>query len=110
MISGWFMALGLSERAARILAPIALALVALGALYLILDAYGDARYDAGKDEADRQWRVASERLGRQSQDAAAAADRPAAERESAYADKLAAEKEKVDAAIADGGDPLDILF
>jgi len=104
------MALGLSERVARILAPIAIVVVALGALWLLLDAYGDARYDAGKDEADRQWRAAAERLEAQSEQAGSAADKPADEREKAYADRLAEEKEKIDAAIADGGDPLDIMF
>lgn len=110
MISGWLIGLGLSEKVARILAPLLVALAVLIAFVIALRAYGNARYDAGKDEADRQWKAAAELLERQSQDAAAAADKPAAAREAAYADRLAKEKERIDEAIADGRDPLDALF
>lgn len=107
---GLFTALGLSERAARIVAPIAIALVILLAFYLALDAYGDARYDAGKDDADKAWEAAAAKLEDQSAQAAGEAEKGAQARESAYLDRLAKEKEKVDAAIDSGGDPLDVLF
>lgn len=107
---GWFTALGLSERVARIVAPLAIAVVVLLAFYLVLDAYGDARYNAGKDHADAAWHAAAEALEAQSRASAADADKPADTRKAAYAAALRLEKEKIDATIAQGGDPLDILF
>lgn len=110
MLIGLFTSLGLTERVARILSPIAIGLVILIAFYLALNAYGDARYDAGRDAADKAWAAAADKLEAESKAAASKADTAAQERESAYAERLAKEKEKIDATIADGGDPFDVLF
>ena len=107
---GWLVSLGLSERAARIAVPVGIAIAALLAFYALLDAYGDARADQREVEVDAAWKAAAVKLERQSSASAAAADKPADAREVAYADKLATEKEKIDATIDHGGDPLDVLF
>lgn len=95
---------------ARILSPIAIAIGVVLAFYLALNAYGDARYDAGKDDADAAWAAAAKRLEEQSDAAAGEAEVGAIEREREYLERVREEKEKVDAAIDSGGDPLDVLF
>lgn len=107
---GMLMGLGLGKRAAQIVGYVVVPLLILGAFYLALDAYGDARYDAGKDKADQEWRAAAEELAAQSALAAGAADEAADARAAAFGERLEEEKEKIDAAIADGGDPIDVLF
>lgn len=106
----FLMGLGLGKRAAQAVAFVVIPLLILGAFYLALDAYGDSRFEAGEAKADKAWHDAAVKLQQQSDDAAADADVGAGEREAAYADKLAEEKEKIDATIADGGDPFDVLF
>lgn len=90
--------------------------VALGAIllvlafYLMLDAYGDSRYREGKKDADKAWQDASNKLIQKSQDAGTKADRAAAARQADFAAKVEDEKEKIDAAVAQGSSPLDVLF
>lgn len=85
-------------------------LLALFALYLLLDAYGDARYDKGKADTDKAWIAAGEKLENQSVVAAGNADAPAVKRVEAWNEKVEAEKERIDAATSDGGSPLDALW
>jgi hypothetical protein len=107
---GLLMGLGLGKRAAQLVAYVGLPLLLLAVFYLALDAYGDARYRAGKDDADAAWIAAGKKLEEQSDQAAAAADAGAAERAAEFSARLEQEKEAIDAAVADGGDPIDVLF
>jgi hypothetical protein len=86
------------------------ALVALLALYLLIDAYGDARYDKGKADTDAAWVAAGEKLEEQAAAAAKDADAPAVKRVEAWNEKVETEKERIDAATADGSSPLDALW
>lgn len=90
--------------------------VALGAVLLVLafyfalDAYGDARYREGKKDADAAWIAASNKLIDQAQKAGTKADEKAAVRAADFAAKQEDEKEKIDAAKAEGSSPFDVLF
>lgn len=104
------MKLGLSDRVAKLVAYVGIPLLILAAFYLTLDAYGDSRYDAGKSKADAEWKLASDRLIQKSQNAGTKADTASAARQADFAAKVEDEKEKVDAAVAEGSSPLDVLF
>jgi hypothetical protein len=106
MLMGW----GLSARAAKLVAYVAVPLLILLAFYLVLDAYGDSREQAGKDKADAAWIEAGRRLEQKAADAGAKADEKAGHREAEHQAELQKEKEKVDAAMAEGSSPLDVLF
>lgn len=72
--------------------------------------FGHSRYQAGVADTDAKWQAASERLAEQARRSADAATRREAPRIAAHAARVAAEKEKIDAAIAEGSSPLDALF
>ncbi len=78
--------------------------------YIALDSYGDSRFDAGKAQADAEWKAASAKLVEKAHKSAAKADVAAAARVEDYAAKVEDEKEKIDAAIADGSSPFDVMF
>lgn len=86
------------------------AVLLLVAFYIALDAYGDARYDKGKADADAAWIEASNKLIAKSQAAGTKADKAAAARQADFAAKQEDEKEKIDEAVAEGSSPLDVLF
>lgn len=85
-------------------------LLALAAIFFAINAYGDAKYDAGKAQADKEWQAAADLLAKQSQGAADAADIPASERAADYAKRLEDEKEKIRIAVDSGESPFDALF
>ncbi len=72
--------------------------------------WGNSRYQAGVTDTDAKWRAASARLAEQAGRSADAATRREAPRIAAHAAQVAAEKEKIDDAIAEGRSPLDALF
>ncbi len=80
------------------------------ALMLALDSYGDRRFAEGERVADAKWKAASDNLVEKAAKATTKADKQAAARVADYAAKVEDEKEKIDAAIADGSSPLDALF
>lgn len=86
------------------------ALLVLGAFYLMLDAYGDSRYQAGSDNADARWEEAGRRLEQQAAQSRTKADDAAVVRGEAYMERVEVEKERIDEAVATGGSPLDVLF
>lgn len=102
--------LGLSDKVAKLVAYVGIPLLILFAFYMALDAYGDARFDAGKDQADRAWQAAADLVEADSQDAAEAADVPADQRAADWAARVEEEKALIDAKIHEGGDPFDVLF
>ena len=93
--------LGLSEKVAKLIAYIGIPLLILAAFYMALDAYGDARFDAGKDQADRAWQAAADLVE---------ANIPADQRAADWAARVEEEKALIDAKIHEGGDPFDVLF
>jgi hypothetical protein len=104
------MKLGLAEKTAKLVAYIAIPLLILGAFYLALDAYGDARYGKGKSDTDAAWKAASDKTVAKAATEGRKADQMAGARAIEYAAKVEEEKEKIDAAIEDGSSPLDVLF
>lgn len=72
--------------------------------------FGHSRYQAGVADTDAKWEAAAEKLAEQARQSADAATRREATRIEAHAAQVAAEKEKIDAAIAEGSSPLDALF
>jgi hypothetical protein len=106
LLMGW----GLSKLGARLIVYVGLPLLALAAFYFALDAYGDSRYKAGVTDTDVAWKAASVKLEKQSEHSAATADKAADQRTANFAAKLASEKEKIDATVSNGGDPIDVLF
>lgn len=104
------MGLGMSEKIAKLVGFVAVPLLILGAFYLVLDAYGDSKYQQGKDKADQEWKLAEQREIDRVAKAGKKADILEANRLADHAEKVAAEKEKIDATVAEGGDPFDVLF
>lgn len=102
--------LGLSDKVAKLVAYVGIPLLILGAFYLTLDAYGDAKFDAGKDQADKEWKAAADLVDAQSQGAADAADIPADQRAADWAARVEQEKARLNETINEGGDPFDVLF
>lgn len=84
--------------------------VALLAAWLALIAWGNSRYEAGVSDTDAKWQAASEKLAADAAKSADAATRREAPRITAHTAQIAAEKEKIDEAIAEGSSPLDALF
>jgi hypothetical protein len=102
--------LGASPRIAKAIAYAGVPLLILAALWWALDSYGDSRYDAGHEAADKEWQEASDRLIEKSQAAGTKADKAAAARQADFAAKQEDEKEKVHDALEEGSSPLDALF
>lgn len=80
------------------------------AFYIALDRYGDARYDAGKQDADAAWQEASDKLIEDAARAGTKADKAAAGRAADFAAKQEDERERIDRAVEHGTSPLDELF
>lgn len=109
MIPG--IALGAAVKSVPKWAWIALgAVLLIVAFYMLLDAYGDARFDAGKAKADAEWQAAQDKLIAEAAKAGTEADRAAAGRAADYAAKVADEKERIDKAVEEGSSPIDVLF
>jgi len=106
LLTGW----GLSKTAAKLIAYVGIPLLILIAFYFTLDAYGDSRYREGKKDEEAAWKIAHERLLADAAQAEGVADTEALSQELAHAAEVEEEKEKVDAAIADGSSPFDVLF
>ena len=85
-------------------------LIGILAFYLVLNAYGNSRYKAGKKDADAAWIAASNKLVQQAQDSADNADRKQAAQVADFAAKQEAEKEKIANAQANGTSPFDVMF
>ncbi len=85
-------------------------LVLLVVFYVMLDRYGDSRFEAGKAQADAEWKAASERLVEKAHKSAAEADVAAAARAEDYAAKVADEQERIENAVEQGASPMDVLF
>ena len=100
----------MSEKLAKIFAYALLPILILVAFYMALNAYGDARFDAGKTQADREWQAAADLVEAQSQGAADAANVPADQRAADWAARVEQEKALLNETITDGGDPFDVLF
>lgn len=73
-------------------------------------AYGNRRFHAGEDKADKAWQAASDKLIQDAAKAGAKADKNAAGRAADFAAKQEDEKEKIDEAVAHGSSPLDAIF
>lgn len=86
------------------------AVLAALAIYFAIHAYGKARYDAGVSDTDAQWHAAAEKLAKASHVAAGAAEDKAERRAEVYAIRLEEEKEEIEDALAQGADPVDVLF
>lgn len=90
---------------------IALGVVLLIAAFVItLKLYGNARYDAGHADADKEWQEASNRLIEKAQEAGTKADTKAAARAADFAAKQEDEKERIHEALEEGRSPFDELF
>ncbi len=106
MLVGW----GLSEKVAKLVTWfVGIGLVVL-AFVLALNAYGDARYDAGVSETDAKWEEAGRRLEKQATVSAGKADAASVVRVEEFNDRVAAEKDRLDEAEREGSSPLDVLF
>lgn len=106
LLMGW----GLGERAAKLVAYIGIPLLILVAFYFTLDAYGDARYREGVAAENKAWKDAQDRLLAQAAESAGTATSEDLARQIEFAAKVEDEKEKVDAAVAQGSSPFDVLF
>jgi uncharacterized membrane protein len=85
----------------------------IGGVLLAISAvlwFGHARYQDGVADADARWVAAGERLAKQAEKAGTVADKREAVRIEDHAAAVAAEKERIDEAVAAGDSPLDVLF
>lgn len=78
--------------------------------WLALHAWGNHRYDQGREDNERAWRAAEAKLQAQARKATAGANAGAATREAEHAAAVAKEKDRIDDAIRAGDSPLDVLF
>lgn len=106
LLTGW----GLSQRVAKLLGYIGLPLLVLALLWGALTWYGNARYNAGRSDEERAWQEASDRLKEKAIHSAETADEAATKVEELHSVEVALEKEKIDAAIAAGDSPFNVLF
>jgi len=89
---------------------------ALGAVLLVLafvvalNRYGDAKFDAGKAQADAEWKAASDKLIQKAQAAEGKANEEAAGRAADFALKVEDEKEKIREAQQNGSSTFDVMF
>lgn len=104
------MKLGLSGRAAKLVAYVALPLLILAAVYMLLDAYGDSRFREGKAAEKAAWQQAEAKFLKKAGEAEKKADKQAAAREADHIAAVAEERKKIDEAVANGSSPLDALF
>lgn len=107
---GLLMSMGLSARAAKIVAVVGTILVVLIAFYFTLDAYGDSRYREGRQVENKAWKDAQNELVKEAAAATSEADKAAHASTLEHTIKVNEEKEKIDEAIADGSSPFDVLF
>lgn len=90
--------------------------IAIGAVLLViafvvtLKMYGNARYEAGHADADKEWQEASNRLIEKAQKSGTKADTKAAARAADFAAKQEDEKERIHEAVEEGRSPFDELF
>lgn len=82
-----------------------IALLAGAILWLRADAYGD-----GVAATDKKWIEAGEKLKQQAAQAQGAASAASVSRTAIEVERVREEKEKLDAAEAQGSSPLDVLF
>lgn len=98
----------------RALSPRAWGYIGFGllslAVWLLILAWGNSRYNAGVTDTDVKWQAASAELAKKAANSADAATRQEAPRIVNHAAQVAAEKERIDEAVADGRSPLDQLF
>lgn len=106
MIAALLVRAGLSSRLASVLAP---ALIVLAAIAAVLW-WGHHKYQQGVDDTDAKWEEASAQLKAQAAAAATAAEKPSVQRQIAFAEQVAVEKEKLDEAQATGSSQFDVLF
>lgn len=86
------------------------AAVAALALWLALNAYGNARYKAGVEATDAKWEEASAKLKEQAAASATKADDAAVKRLEEYVEQAEEDAAAVEKAKAEGSSPLDALF
>lgn len=107
---GWLVSFGLSRRAAIGLLGLAAVGLALIIFTLTLHAYGDARYKAGKRDADAAWVEAGNRLVEKAHKSADKADVAAAARVEDFTAQQEAEKQRIENAQANGTSAFDVMF
>lgn len=106
----WLMGFGLSRKAAIGLLGFAGVLLILAAFAISLKAYGNARYKAGKADADAAWIAASDKLIQKAQNAGDKASKAQAARAADFAAKQETERKAIENAQAEGSSPFDVLF
>lgn len=101
-----FLGWGLPDWASKLLATLVPVLLVLGAIWW----WGDSRYHAGEADEKARWEDAIRKANEVVDDAIDDADDAADEREADWAEIVEQEKERIDAAVGAGTDPLDELF
>lgn len=102
--------LGLTTRLVKLIAYVGIPLAIIGALWLTLHLYGNARYQAGRDYESALYKAASDKLLQQAATSASQADRQSVVRNLDFVAKQEHEKEKIDAAVANGSSAFDAMF
>lgn len=110
MIAAALIRLGIGEKAAGILARVGLILALIGLGCFAINAWGDARYSAGKADENAAWKAANDALIQKAATSGNAADRKEVPRLIEQAVKTEQEKERIDAALTNGTSPIDALF
>jgi hypothetical protein len=105
-LMGW----GLTSRAAKLIAYVAIPLLVVLIIWMSINAYGNARFDAGEKAADAKWEEASRKLQEKNLKAQGVADEKAEARAEEYVARAADEKERIDNAVQNGTSPFDVLF
>ncbi len=79
-------------------------------LLLALWYYGHTRYERGVRDTDAKWEEAGRALQQRARESATLADDAAAARAAQHDQQVAQERERIDAAQANGSSTFDVLF
>ena len=100
----------LTEKAAGMIGTVIAIGLAVAVFFILLDAYGDARFREGESHADAKWQEASRALEEQAASAEDEEDALSAERVAEHNERVREERERLDEAETHGTSPLDVLF
>ena len=106
ILATWLSRRGLSDGLAGLLSYLSPLVLLIGALWwLRADAYHD-----GARDTDQRWKSAAAEAEKRAVKSAVNAQEKQAVRQANFAEETRLEKERIDAAVSEGGSPFDVMF
>lgn len=95
---------------AKLIAYVVVPLLIIGIIWWRVDAWGDRRFDQGKEFADTQWEEAGRKARAEAAESASRADDLAVRRVEEFKAQSEGDRKAVEDAKASGSSPIDALF